>query len=305
MRLLYKILLFFIITALIVSCRSSRTTSESYLETNFPATAVSDSVQLPIIAKSPQEDVGKESTTKAAYFNEVDSLLTVVLDTVAKLDTVEKLKILYTVSELIGKVNFQDDTSFVPVTQYAGKEGMYLKREAYQAFLKMADAAKKDGINLVILSAARDFNHQKGIWENKWAYKYAHISNPVMRAREILQYSAMPGSSRHHWGTEVDLNALSNGYFSTGEGKKIYDWLLANAGNYGFCQVYGNKTERDGKGYNEERWHWSYLPISEKLLHDYLQQINYDFIQGFLGAETAPEIQIIENYVKSLNGGCH
>ncbi|MBK8672515.1 MAG: D-alanyl-D-alanine carboxypeptidase family protein [Bacteroidetes bacterium] len=30
----------------------------------------------------------------------------------------------------------------------------------------------------------------------------------------------MPGSSRHHWGTEVDINALSNAYFSTGEGKK-------------------------------------------------------------------------------------
>ena len=296
MHQINKFLFFLSIVAFAVACRTTKEIPvDNYLETNLPPIKVIDTVIKDVSDKPQQEDIGKESTTKTTYLQEVDSLISVALDTVEKLDSVEKVKILYTVYELIGKVNFADDTSFVPITKFAGKEGMYLKKEA----------AKKDGVNLVILSAARDFNHQKGIWENKWQNKYAHISNPVMRAREILQYSAMPGSSRHHWGTEVDVNALSNAYFTSGEGRKVYDWLLANAGNYGFCQVYGNKTERNGKGYNEERWHWSYLPISEKLLQDYLQQINYDLIQGFLGAETAPEIQIIENYVKSLNGGCH
>jgi hypothetical protein len=115
----------------------------------------------------------------------------------------------------------------------------------------------------------------------------------------------MPGSSRHHWGTEVDINALSNAYFSTGEGKKTYDWMLKNAARFGYCQVYNNKNDRNFKGYNEERWHWSYMPLSTIMLEDYLKQVDYSMIKGFLGEETAPELQIIENYVKAISSGCH
>jgi zinc D-Ala-D-Ala carboxypeptidase len=53
-----------------------------------------------------------------------------------------------------------------------------------------------------------------------------------------MQYSSMPGTSRHHWGTDVDLYALDDIYFTYGDGKIVYDWLLANAANYGFCQPY-------------------------------------------------------------------
>ena len=32
----------------------------------------------------------------------------------------------------------------------------------------------------------------------------------------------MPSTSRHHWGTDLDLNNLNNSYFTSGKGKKIY-----------------------------------------------------------------------------------
>ncbi|NJK84501.1 MAG: M15 family metallopeptidase [Saprospiraceae bacterium] len=48
----------------------------------------------------------------------------------------------------------------------------------------------------------------------------ATTPNPQERALKILKYSSMPGTSRHHWGTDIDLNSFSNSYFEQGEGKK-------------------------------------------------------------------------------------
>jgi LAS superfamily LD-carboxypeptidase LdcB len=221
------------------------------------------------------------------------------------IDTLTQLPFLYNPLSLLGQIKFACDTNFVPVLKYTEKEGIFLRRAAYESFVQMADSAALEGIRLNIISAGREFNHQKAIWETKWTTKYNYISNPTARAKEILNYSAMPGSSRHHWGTEVDINALSNAYFSTGEGKKTYDWMLKNAARFGYCQVYNNKNDRNFKGYNEERWHWSYMPLSTIMLEDYLKQVDYSMIKGFLGEETAPELQIIENYVKAISSGCH
>jgi D-alanyl-D-alanine carboxypeptidase len=106
---------------------------------------------------------------------------------------------------------------------------LYLRKETYEAFLKMHAAAKADGIQLVVRSATRNFNYQKRIWEGKWngQRKIAGNQNaakaypdPVQRALKILEYSSMPGSSRHHWGTDLDLNAFNNEWFEKGIGKK-------------------------------------------------------------------------------------
>jgi len=48
----------------------------------------------------------------------------------------------------------------------------------------------------------------------------------------------MPGTSRHHWGSDVDLYSLEDIDFLKGNGKIIYQWLTDNAASYGFCQPY-------------------------------------------------------------------
>ena len=111
----------------------------------------------------------------------------------------------------------------------------------------MAQAARQEGIALRIISATRNFAAQQRIWEAKWRGRRKvngqvlniMVPNPTQRALKILEYSSMPGTSRHHWGTDIDLNALTNAYFTSGERvKKVYDWLQAHAAEYGFCQVY-------------------------------------------------------------------
>ena len=127
------------------------------------------------------------------------------------------------------------------------------------------------------------------------------ISNLKERARLILLYSSMPGTSRHHWGTDMDLNALENSYFDSGDGLKAYQWLTAHAVEFGFCQPYTSK--RNGRtGYEEEKWHWSYLPLSSELLTSYVNLVKYSDIKGFNGSETASKLKAIQNYVQGI--GC-
>ena len=114
----------------------------------------------------------------------------------------------------------------------------------------------------------------------------------------------MPGSSRHHWGTDIDLNALENSYFEQGEGKKVFDWLEANAHEYGFCRPYTEKGPERPNGYNEEKWHWSYRPIAKPLTDQARESLTNDMIRGFKGADTAEEINVVENYVLGVSSKC-
>ncbi|CAA6807981.1 MAG: Peptidase M15, partial [uncultured Thiotrichaceae bacterium] len=118
---------------------------------------------------------------------------------------------------LMGKAGVEDRFATI-ASRYASRKGMKLDPKAYEAFKQMHAAAQKDGIKLVIKSATRNFNYQKGIWERKWtgARKVdgqnlsRSMPDHTRRALKILENSSMPGSSRHHWGTDIDLNSFNN-----------------------------------------------------------------------------------------------
>lgn len=205
------------------------------------------------------------------------------------------------VDELLGKIDPAGHHDFVRVDhEHTSKPEIYMRKAAYKAFCAMADSAKKAGIHLEIISATRSFQHQKAIWERKWsAPKYMGWS-ALDKALDILNYSSMPGSSRHHWGTDIDLNALNNNYFASGEGKQVYDWLSLNAPDFGFVQVYTDQST-GRTGYNEEKWHWSYLPLSEPFLEAYNHMISTGELHGFEGAQVADSLSIIQHYVNGIS----
>lgn len=212
---------------------------------------------------------------------------------------------------LLGQFDEAKDSRFVKLSQeYArgSAVGKFLRIETYESFVKMAEAAKKDSVYLFIISATRNFTAQKNIWENKWEGRtlvegkdLTTVADHKIKARLILLYSSMPGTSRHHWGTDMDLNAFDNSYFSTGSGLKIYQWLQTHAADFGFCQPYTSKTS-GRTGYEEEKWHWSYLQLSHNFLEEYLKSISYKDIKDFKGSEVARSIKAIENYVQGI--GC-
>ncbi len=92
--------------------------------------------------------------------------------------------------------------------------------------------------------------------------------NADERQEEILQASAAPGISRHHWGTDFDLFDPQMNPQSWEAGETYadeYSWLMNNAATYGFMQPFTIGSTFMRRGYMEERWHWSYWPVSQAL----------------------------------------
>lgn len=211
------------------------------------------------------------------------------------------------IAELLGKFNPSEHPGFVKIdAKHTEKRDIYLRKEAYEAFEKMAAHAKKDGFTLQVISATRTFEHQKSIWNRKWNHERYREWQPLEIAKDIMKYSSMPGTSRHHWGTDIDLNALENHFFETGKGQALYRWLCKHAASYGYYQVYTSKV--NGRtGYAEEKWHWSYLPLASTYLDQYTTQVTAAELSGFKGSELANTLNVVELFVKGIevkSAGC-
>lgn len=228
-------------------------------------------------------------------------------ETIAKVDTSQ-------LRYIMGKFLPEKDSLFVAIPlEHADREGMYMRQEAFTAFVKMKEAAAKEGIHFVIRSAARNFDYQKGIWERKWTGETklssgedasTAFADAKVRAEQILKYSSMPGTSRHHWGTDIDLNNFNNSWFEKGEGLKLFTWLEMNAHEYGYCRPYTTKDSDRPDGYNEEKWHWSYTPLSNELTNIAEKALTDSMIVGFMGSEVAEDLDVVRKYVLGINHGC-
>ncbi|RTE87041.1 MULTISPECIES: M15 family metallopeptidase [Gammaproteobacteria] len=187
-----------------------------------------------------------------------------------------------------------------------------LQEEAATAFTCMQKAAADDGIQLEIASGFRDFNRQLMIWNRKFESESLHHLTPDQRVREIMRWSALPGTSRHHWGTDCDLYdpiALGSNklqlepweYESDGPFNKLTNWLNQHARRFGFYRPYRN----DNGGVAPEPWHWSYAPLAKQFLKQYSADelreiITASNLQG--KAVVLPQIErIVSQYVHSVD----
>jgi len=84
----------------------------------------------------------------------------------------------------------------------------------------------------------------------------------------------------------------------------IKDWLVNNAAKFGFCQPYTPKGKDRPNGYQEEKWHWSYLPIATQLTEQAGLRIKENMITGFLGSEQAVAIGVVQKYILGINHQC-
>ena len=167
-----------------------------------------------------------------------------------------------------------------------------LLKEASASFDKLAKEAKKEGFRIFAASSYRSFEHQKRIWNNKYKKFTQQGLSPKESILKIVEYSTIPGTSRHHWATEVDVidlskttpeNPLSAEHFT---GKGVYadlkKWLDEKAEGFGFYEVYTNVPKR--KGFKYEPWHFSYRPQSCNMLTRY-KQLNFPEIMRGLDIE--------------------
>ena len=212
-------------------------------------------------------------------------------------------------NHILGKYEADSLDDFVKIDSIYTYKDLYLIKEVYDSFLQMASAAKNDSIDLMIISAIRSFNYQRTLWENKWLGKTkveghkltSTHKNTFLRAKKILEYTAPPGCSRHHWGTDIDINAVDDEYFESPLGNKVYDWLRINAGKFGFCQPYTQQELRNGKGFKEEKWHWSYHKLSDPILQEFIKIYSNQIISDFKGFNEVRRIDLLSDYILSIN----
>lgn len=103
--------------------------------------------------------------------------------------------------------------------------GVELEAKTARAFRKMALAAKKAGIEMLIRSGFRSNDAQRALYA-RFRKGWGNLA-------------ARPGFSNHQSGKAVDIVI---------EDYKVYDWLKRNAAKFGF-----KRTVR------REAWHWEYI----------------------------------------------
>lgn len=162
--------------------------------------------------------------------------------------------------------------------------GQRLQAPVALALEKLQRAARTAGFELAIASSFRSFERQRQIWNAKACGERAvhddtgaavdmQCLEPTAKIHAILRYSALPGSSRHHWGTDLDVydaaavgadydvqltpaEVAPGGVFDA-----LHCWLdaqMASGNSFGFFRPYA----LDRGGVAPERWHLSYAPLS-------------------------------------------
>ena len=186
-----------------------------------------------------------------------------------------------------------------PVPQQFTSKSEYVHKSVYAPLMALIQAARNDNINLRLVSAYRSYDHQKQIWERKWGDSPA---TQTSKAFSILSYSSFPGTSRHHWGTDVDFNSVSSDYWTGAEGRRVHQWLLSNGPLFGFCQVYAPGRNR---GYSDEPWHWSHIPTAQAYYNQISQPavLNTVLSQPVKGAEAVRQMPgEIMGYITGISG---
>jgi len=165
-----------------------------------------------------------------------------------------------------------------------GQKAFLVHPKVSQDLLALKQSATRAGFNLNIASGYRDFNRQMMIWNNKMSGRTAILdsdSQPLdserltdtQKVMAILRWSALPGGSRHHWGTDFDLfdrDSLPDGTqlqlepweYLTGHQRSFYLWLKEHAEQHGFFFPYA----QDKGGVAPEPWHVSHKASAEECL---------------------------------------
>jgi LAS superfamily LD-carboxypeptidase LdcB len=193
--------------------------------------------------------------------------------------------------------------------------GCTLQADAARAYRALQAAAARDGVAVAAASSFRPFEHQLAIWNDKFLGRRAlldrdgRVLDPAQMpeaqiVHAILQWSALPGASRHHWGTEIDVfdrhtlpagkpQLLPAEFAPSGLFTALNQWLEQHAEHFGFFRPY----DRDRGGVAPEPWHLSFAPISGQALQALTPEVLAEALSGVdLAGEAIVRSQLAEIY---------
>ncbi|NBW98018.1 D-alanyl-D-alanine carboxypeptidase family protein [bacterium] len=184
--------------------------------------------------------------------------------------------------------------------------------------------ARNAGFQFQVVSAFRSFQKQVDIWNAKTEGKLPVLdeqgvplsteklsSHELMEA--ILKWSALPGTSRHHWGTDLDVidgaglregdrvRLVPEEFSGNGPFAALHLWLDQHLSRFGFFRPY----RMDRGGVRPERWHISYAPLAEKFLEQLTEEKVAQALESsnlILKKEALQNLKsIFQTYVKNID----
>jgi LAS superfamily LD-carboxypeptidase LdcB len=185
-----------------------------------------------------------------------------------------------------------DDNSVI----YADFFQLFLHPDVIKPLEDLMLEATGAGFQLTLASGYRNFSRQLSIWNQKASGARAVLDSNSLpinvtslsddeKLWAILRWSALPGASRHHWGTDVDVydrskidvnyqlqltleETMKNGPFA-----EFHLWLTQRLmeKNCPFFRPYAI----DKGGVAPEPWHLSYAPVANQ----YYAQFSVDLLR--------------------------
>jgi zinc D-Ala-D-Ala carboxypeptidase len=201
-------------------------------------------------AETDKETLSLHLSREQAKNAEFEAQIESITDTVGDLDKLSK-----TDPELLqkySKVYFLNEHYIPPLREIDSKyllrkdNDEFFHKELMRFLTRLMDAARKDDIDISILSAYRSFESQSDL---KGIYRVTYGSG-------ANAFSADQGYSEHQLGSTVDFTTSGLGAGLSGfESTETYTWLLENAHKYGFVLSY----PKGNIYYIFEPWHWRFV----------------------------------------------
>lgn len=183
-----------------------------------------------------------------------------------------------------------------------------------QALFALQEQAIKVGFKLTLASSYRNYEAQLRIWNEKVSQLRPVLDDSgntvsldslseIDQIKAIMRFSALPGLSRHHWGTDMDvydLCHLPEGYqvqltpqecLAGGVMATFHDWLGTVLANFDFYRPYAS----DCGGVSPEMWHISFAPAAAEFTALASYEHCLRFLQGHR-AEIALSGSVIDNF---------
>jgi len=162
------------------------------------------------------------------------------------------------------------------------KHRFLIHPEIQQGLSNLLDAAHCAGQPIALISSFRSFDRQLTLWNEKWqgnlnvyALDGQRIDTSELSNEEkfhaICLWSALPGFSRHHWGTDIDIfsalaieqghkvELVASEFEPSGVCGSLNQWLDENLQDFGFFRPYQNYQQ----GIAAEPWHISHQATAQ------------------------------------------
>ena len=176
---------------------------------------------------------------------------------------------------------------------------MLVHQDIVVPLTELQQNAAAAGFDLRLCSGFRSFDRQLHIWnaklsglrpvvDDRGALINLDLLSPWQQIQAVMRWSALPGASRHHWGTDIDiydraampadyqLQLIPAEVEGQGMFAPLHDWLDEKLADQGFYRPYGTDTG----GVAPERWHISYRPLAQTFAQGLTAEVLEQRLQG-------------------------